>query len=811
MIPSRIFLCFIALLIIFFYSTLSGLVQNDQSVYYRNFVRHSSGEVCTHIPPLATFTVYLNNNKNRILIENAPRWTIGGDPNIPGNGNFGVELGNFMNPALAVGDTVFIRFTCNFNKEQGLLTGIATSIPWIYFPQTLHLSSVQLPDPPQNLTLTVDEQNHRIINWQQEPGISYSIYRRTVEDTVIGGQSRMLYQLIAEDIMDSSYIDSGASPDFKYGYIIYATSPSGIISSHSEEVNEEPVIPEGHDLTIGWIARLPSTDYVWGSSNPDVEGWPAVGQNITWHAVIKNWTTIDLQDVRYQWYEDSVQVLSGNINIPAGDTVGVDYPWVWTFDRHEIKLVIDPENLIPEEEEKNNHLMIFTNAISVGFYVEQSVYNYFHRYQKELNVHSNCWEDWAQRHVRRWNQMFADAIYPDTPDGVLDRIRIDKITVVPDGVLPLAGGNYPTNMPNLRDRTVDLQWGFPATLISGDMYNNHTSLSDNNPFYFEGSLLHELGHARYLIDLYGFNVHDNSSGNTVAIKENGKLIVGTEYMPLTGDAVHYTPIRGLMNGQYTYIDQYSAMALNLITGHRATMGNYNSPGNIGIFMNDLPIENCLTVKDNSGNLLTNADIKIYRATGKAGDWYGKFYDDIPDLQRTTNTNGQVYLGRCPFDSDGTIEHDYGKSNAVVIIRVEHEGKVGYTFLESTLFNMEFWRGNDEIGNYEINVKLISPSPISSLPEHLPTEYAVGQCYPNPFNASTMIDYHISRNSHIVAKVFDLMGRELITLLDRDQDVGQYHVKWDGTDSDGRTVSSGVYLIQFKTNKFTKILKAIYLK
>ncbi len=785
--------------------------QTTQSIYYKTFVRHASGEFCTHLPPDVTFTVYLNNELSKILIENAPQCTIGSDPNIPGNGLFGVELANFIDPSVSVGDTVFIRFSCNETKQQTIVSDIVTGIPWYYFPKTSYLSPVELPAPPQNLLLTANEQNHRIITWQQQPGVTYSIYRRTVEDTVIGGKSRMLYQLIAQHISDSSFTDSTTAANQKYGYILYAISGSGIFSSHSTEVNEEPHIPPGHDLTIGWIARLPRINYIWGSSNPAVEGWPLVGQDILWHALVKNWTSQDLADVQYKWYLDGVEVATGNVNILAGDTAGVNYPWSWTFDRHELKFVLDPDNLIAEEEERNNQLMIYTDAISAGFYVEQSVYDYFHQHQNKLNVHSNCWEDWAQRHARRWNKMFADAIYPDTRDGVLDRIRIDKITVVPDGALPLAGGNYPTNMPNLNDRTIDLQWGFPATLLDGEMYKNHTSVSDNNPFYFEGSLLHELGHARYLIDLYGFNVHDNGSGSTVAIKENDQLIVGTEYMPLTGDAVHYTPIKGLMNGQYTFVDQYSTVALNLIAGHRAILGNYNSPGNIGVFMDDLPTENRLMIKDDSGNLLANADVKIYCATGKPGDWYGKYYDNIPDLQLNSDENGQVLLGRCPFDSDGTIDHTYGKSNTVLIIRIEHKGAVGYAFLESTLFNMEYWRGNVELGNYELSVKLTNPSAIASYTDQLPAKYVVGQCYPNPFNSATTIEYEISQNNIVDVRIFDLIGREVITLENKKKNTGKYHLKWDGTNADGMSVATGVYLVRFKINDQIKTLKAVYLK
>src|SRR5262249_18472493 len=194
---------------------------------------------------------------------------------------------------------------------------------------------------------------------------------------------------------------------------------------------------------------------------------------------------------------------------------------------------IDTGNAVAEEEEQNNDLSVYTNAISIGLWVEQTVYNYFLAHQRELSgAHSTSWENWAERQVTRWNDvLFAGAVYPDTPNGVLDRIRLDKITVVADGALPLNGG-LPTNDPDLNDHTVDLEWGFPATLITqsnGNFYGNTTSVALDNPFYYEQSLIHELGHARYLIDNYGFNVHQQPDGtgrDGIPISENGANIVG---------------------------------------------------------------------------------------------------------------------------------------------------------------------------------------------------------------------------------------------------------------------------------------------
>jgi hypothetical protein len=71
-------------------------------------------------------------------------------------------------------------------------------------------------------------------------------------------------------------------------------------------------------------------------------------------------------------------------------------------------------------------------------------------------VGASSWEDWAQRHIQIWNAQFAAAAFDQTPGGISDRVRLDRLTVVADGALPLAGG-LPTNHPNLSDRTVDLQ------------------------------------------------------------------------------------------------------------------------------------------------------------------------------------------------------------------------------------------------------------------------------------------------------------------------------------------------------------------
>ena len=436
------------------------------------------------------------------------------------------------------------------------------------------------------------------------------------------------------------------------------------------------------DLDIGWIHRLPELDYVPNSPQPDVDGWPTAGQIVTWQAVVKNWFATDQTDVEYEWLLDGVPIGSGVATLTAGEHTAIDLDWEWTFDRHELTIIIDPLDEIAEFSESNNELMVYTNAISVGFWVEETIYDYFHEFQHELGIGSNSWEDWGQRHVARWNQMFADAIYPDSPDGVLDRIRCDKVVLVPDGALPLAWGYYPTNHPDTSDKTVDLMWGFPASLLNGTRYTDHTTIDDFNEFYFEGSLMHELGHARYLVDTYGFDTW----GGQVFIEEDGVPIEGTDYMPHvnTGGAVFLSEYVGLMHTTYTFVDEYSTAAMNRIAGHRALAGNYNAPYNLGSFMQNLADENVLTVTDSSGEPLAGASVQVYQATGQPGVWYGKHFDNIPDLDLFADADGQVYLGRCPFSDTGAITHYYELCNSVIIVRLEYDGTVGYEFMHAGL-------------------------------------------------------------------------------------------------------------------------------
>ena len=80
---------------------------------------------------------------------------------------------------------------------------------------------------------------------------------------------------------------------------------------------------------------------------------------------------------------------------------------------------------------------------------------------------------------------------------------------------------------------------------------------------------------------------------------------------------------------------------------------------------------------------------------------------------------------------------------------------------------------------------------------LPTVFALDQNFPNPFNPSTTIRFQLPEGAHVVLRVYDVLGREVATLVDRGLAAGQHTVVWNGTNKNGSEVPSGVYLYKLE--------------
>lgn len=95
--------------------------------------------------------------------------------------------------------------------------------------------------------------------------------------------------------------------------------------------------------------------------------------------------------------------------------------------------------------------------------------------------------------------------------------------------------------------------------------------------------------------------------------------------------------------------------------------------------------------------------------------------------------------------------------------------------------------------------------------HLPTDYNLYQNYPNPFNPVTKIIYDLPSQSKIRLEVFDLLGRNVTTLVEGTKSSGKYSIIWNGKDQFDKPVSAGVYFYQLQTENYVQTRKMLLLK
>ena len=94
----------------------------------------------------------------------------------------------------------------------------------------------------------------------------------------------------------------------------------------------------------------------------------------------------------------------------------------------------------------------------------------------------------------------------------------------------------------------------------------------------------------------------------------------------------------------------------------------------------------------------------------------------------------------------------------------------------------------------------------------PYSYSLEQNYPNPFNPSTTIKYSIPRQSFVTLKIYNILGREVATLVDGEKPAGNYEVEFNTEQTTNNIqLASGVYFYQLKAGDYLSTKKMILLK
>jgi len=107
------------------------------------------------------------------------------------------------------------------------------------------------------------------------------------------------------------------------------------------------------------------------------------------------------------------------------------------------------------------------------------------------------------------------------------------------------------------------------------------------------------------------------------------------------------------------------------------------------------------------------------------------------------------------------------------------------------------------GNIIIPINfLVDVEQISSLPD----EFSLSQNYPNPFNPTTNIEFSLPKSSEVSLKIFDMLGKEVVSLIKENKLAGTYRVSFDAS-----KLSSGIYFYRLDTDLFSQSRKMLLLK
>ena len=258
---------------------------------------------------------------------------------------------------------------------------------------------------------------------------------------------------------------------------------------------------------------------------------------------------------------------------------------------------------------------------------------------------------------------------------------------------------------------------------------------------------------------------------------------------------------GLRNNDVTQISQDYTGRIWIITS--SGMCSYLN----GTWRSDT-IHAFLMCRDYSGNMWFVTGGSIFMSNGTSLTTYAAPTTSTstssiavaPDHKLWIGVNDDISTqGGGVYSFDGTTWTLYTVENSFVPYDI-----IGAVFADKNgnkYFALSQPRGGLAIFN-ENGITSVN-SPVEQI---LPTSLLLYQNYPNPFNPTTTISFQLPSAGHVTLKVFDVLGREVTTLVNEQKPAGSYKVKFDAIN-----LSSGTYFYRLQTNDFTQTKKLILIR
>jgi hypothetical protein len=256
--------------------------------------------------------------------------------------------------------------------------------------------------------------------------------------------------------------------------------------------------------------------------------------------------------------------------------------------------------------------------------------------------------------------------------------------------------------------------------------------------------------------------------------------------------------------------------------------------------NPITITASIPVADNIvvNEIMADNDNTIPDPAGEYDDWFelynpasdsilltGKYLTDKPDqLNKWQFTQQNLYLNPgeylliwCDEDSgQAGIHTNFALSKGGEFIAIVETD--GVSIIDSITFGQQitdtsYGRFPDATGSWYF-MEIATPGSSNIITdveeENIPFGYSLN-IYPNPFNPATTIQYQIPEMSNVELKIYDILGREIWNLYEPEKTAGTYKLKWNGVNSFGQKISSGIYILRMSAGKYTKSFKMMLMK
>ena len=206
---------------------------------------------------------------------------------------------------------------------------------------------------------------------------------------------------------------------------------------------------------------------------------------------------------------------------------------------------------------------------------------------------------------------------------------------------------------------------------------------------------------------------------------------------------------------------------------------------------------------------TSNKLVTYRLFHMHGDAFLNLYSEVPQNMAVNHANQIAYTATSfnvnantgsfiAITKDTTILGTATGTGSTIAVPITGTLNIG-DVIKVVITKQNYYR-------YEGNVNVVLATGLAGNENGLPKEFSLGQNYPNPFNPVTKISYSIPKSSFVTIQVFDILGREVATLVNDMRQPGYYSVDFDGS-----SLSSGAYTYKITAGTFTDVKRFMLIK